>query len=212
MEKRRIYLWFSLALAACLVTACGKTPAAAEPAEMTENTQSTQDELSAAEGQSVPGEEKPVPEEGPAHSEESVPEIAESVAENTEAAAEIAEPAAENTEVIAENTAVTLGDEQFEEYLPLLEGKRVALFTNQTGIDLSYLVDAYHAVTETSPGRSFWGSADGDGQYWIDKLSGSSELRQMIEDGAAPGEIKDSWQEDIETFKEQRRPYLLYEE
>jgi len=80
------------------------------------------------------------------------------------------------------------------------------------GINISYLVDAYHAVMETSPGRSFWGSADGNGQYWIDNLSGSSELRKMIEDGATPEEIKDSWQEDITAFREQRRPYLLYEE
>lgn len=29
---------------------------------------------------------------------------------------------------------VVLGDERFEEYLPLLEGKRVAVFSNQTGI------------------------------------------------------------------------------
>ena len=80
------------------------------------------------------------------------------------------------------------------------------------GINVSYLVDAYHAVMETSPGRSFWGSADGDGQYWIDKLSGSSELRRMIEDGATAEEIKDSWQEDISSFREQRSPYLLYAE
>ena len=80
------------------------------------------------------------------------------------------------------------------------------------GINVSYLVDAYHAVMETSPGRSFWGSADGNGQYWIDNLSGSSELRQIIEDGATAEEIKDSWQEDITAFREQRRPYLLYEE
>ena len=80
------------------------------------------------------------------------------------------------------------------------------------GIKVSYLVDAYHAVTEASPGSSFWGSPDGSGQYWIDKLSGSSELRQMIEDGATAEEIKDSWQEDISNFLEQRKPYLLYEE
>ena len=29
---------------------------------------------------------------------------------------------------------VVLGDERFEEYFPLLEGKRVAVFSNQTGI------------------------------------------------------------------------------
>lgn len=80
------------------------------------------------------------------------------------------------------------------------------------GINVSYLVDAYHAVMEASPGSSFWGSPDGSGQYWIDKLSGSSDLRLMIEDGATAEEIKDSWQEDISFFLEQRKPYLLYEE
>ncbi len=29
---------------------------------------------------------------------------------------------------------VVLGDERLEEYLPLLKGKRVAVFSNQTGI------------------------------------------------------------------------------
>ena len=80
------------------------------------------------------------------------------------------------------------------------------------GINVSYLVDAYHAVMEASPGSSFWGSPDGDGRYWIDKLSGSSQLRLMIEDGATAEEIKESWQEDIKYFLEERRPYLLYEE
>ena len=32
------------------------------------------------------------------------------------------------------SSKVVLGDERFEEYLPLLEGKRVAVFSNQTGI------------------------------------------------------------------------------
>ena len=34
----------------------------------------------------------------------------------------------------------------------------------------------------------------------------------MIEDGATAEEIKDSWKEDIAAVREQRRPYLLYEE
>ena len=41
------------------------------------------------------------------------------------------------TDVLAARTyskRVVLGDERFEEYLPLLEGKRVAVFSNQTGI------------------------------------------------------------------------------
>ena len=80
------------------------------------------------------------------------------------------------------------------------------------GINVSYLVDAYHAVTDASPGSSFWGSPDGNGLYWIDKLSGSSDLRLMIEEGATAEEIKESWQEDVSSFLERRKPYLLYEE
>lgn len=33
-----------------------------------------------------------------------------------------------------ESARVVLGDERFEEYLPLLEGRRVAIFSNQTGL------------------------------------------------------------------------------
>ena len=33
-----------------------------------------------------------------------------------------------------EEAPVVLGDEQFEVYMPLLEGQRVAIFSNQTGL------------------------------------------------------------------------------
>ena len=79
------------------------------------------------------------------------------------------------------------------------------------GINLSYLIDAYNSVKNATPEVGFWGKPSGD-QYWIDTLSGGSELRTMIEDGKTAEEIKASWQEDIESFKEQRKPYLLYEE
>ena len=36
---------------------------------------------------------------------------------------------------LAAGDGVVIGDEQFEAYLPILEGKRVALFTNHTGIN-----------------------------------------------------------------------------
>ena len=79
------------------------------------------------------------------------------------------------------------------------------------GINLSYLIDAYNSVKNATPEVGFCGKPSG-GQYWIDTLSGGSELRTMIEDGKTAEEIKASWQEDIESFKEQRKPYLLYEE
>ena len=79
------------------------------------------------------------------------------------------------------------------------------------GINLDYLIEAYNAVSEAAPDVDFWGRPDG-GKYWIDKLSGSSLLRTMIEEGRSAKEIKDTWQEDLEAFKERRRPYLLYKE
>jgi uncharacterized protein YbbC (DUF1343 family) len=34
----------------------------------------------------------------------------------------------------------------------------------------------------------------------------------MIEEGASADEIKACWKEDVEAFKQQRKPYLLYAE
>ena len=82
----------------------------------------------------------------------------------------------------------------------------------EAGINPDYLIRAYHACMETSPQESFWGIPDDQGRYWIDLLSGSAELRIMIESGKTAEEIKASWQDDIDAFKEQRKPYLLYEE
>ena len=79
------------------------------------------------------------------------------------------------------------------------------------GINLTYLIDAYDAVKKATPEVGFWGNPTG-GQYWIDTLSGSDSLRKMIEEGKTSEEIKSSWQDELAAFKEQRRPYLLYEE
>lgn len=79
-------------------------------------------------------------------------------------------------------------------------------------IDLDYLIDAYRQFKEKYPEISFFGEPDINGYYWIDYLSGSSELREMIIEGKSSGQIKDSWKQDIELFKTQRRPYLIYPE
>ena len=82
----------------------------------------------------------------------------------------------------------------------------------QAGINLDYLVGAYNAVRAADPGVDFFGTPDSEGRYWLDKLCGTDAVRRMIEAGESAGAIKASWQEDIEAFREQRRPYLLYEE
>lgn len=78
------------------------------------------------------------------------------------------------------------------------------------GIQLDYLIDAYWDLKDKTD--AFFGKPDKKGRYWIDLLSGSDDLRKQIESGKSAAEIKASWSDEINMFKEQRRPYLLYEE
>lgn len=45
---------------------------------------------------------------------------------------------------------------------------------------------------------------------WIDKLSGSARLREMVDAGAGADEVVDAWRSELVAFNRQRRPYLLY--
>ena len=78
--------------------------------------------------------------------------------------------------------------------------------------NLDYVIDTRNIMKIQNPGISFFGNPDGDGRYWIDYLCGTDRIRLMIEEGRSAEEISASWQEDVEAFKAQRRPYLLYEE
>ena len=78
--------------------------------------------------------------------------------------------------------------------------------------NLDYVIETRNIMKIQNPGISFFGSPDGDGHYWIDYLCGTDRIRLMIEEGRSAEEISASWQEDVEAFKAQRRPYLLYEE
>ena len=70
------------------------------------------------------------------------------------------------------------------------------------GIDLSYLIDAYRNL---NLGDRFFTS-------FFEKLMGVAYVRQMIEAGRSADEIKATWADDVEQFKKQRKPYLLYAE
>lgn len=71
------------------------------------------------------------------------------------------------------------------------------------GINLEYLLDAYHNLK--IPTEKFF-------RGFFEKLIGDGEIRGMIERGATADEIKASWADDVEKFKQQRKPYLLYAE
>ncbi|MEU3094375.1 DUF1343 domain-containing protein [Streptomyces sp. NPDC006967] len=45
---------------------------------------------------------------------------------------------------------------------------------------------------------------------WIDKLTGSTLVRTMIDAGADTDEVVDGWQEELAGFRRMRREYLLY--
>ena len=68
------------------------------------------------------------------------------------------------------------------------------------GIDLSYLIHAYRNL---NMGERFFTS-------YFELLVGTDAVRRMILEGRTADEIKASWQPDVEQFKKQREPYLLY--
>lgn len=70
------------------------------------------------------------------------------------------------------------------------------------GVNLAYLIDAYN---DLNMGDEFF-------TPFFEKLIGRGDIRQMIEDGMTAEEIKATWSQDVEDFKNQRRPYLLYAE
>ncbi|MDL2231503.1 DUF1343 domain-containing protein [Porphyromonadaceae bacterium OttesenSCG-928-L07] len=70
------------------------------------------------------------------------------------------------------------------------------------GIDLSYVIDAYNHL---NIGNAFFTS-------FFEKLIGVDYVRKMIMEGKNSDEIKAMWQDDVATFKTQRKPYLLYRE
>ena len=70
------------------------------------------------------------------------------------------------------------------------------------GIDLSYFIDAY---TRLNLDDHFF-------RPFFENLIGVDYVRKMIKQGKTAEEIQALWQGDVLKFKEQRKPYLLYDE
>lgn len=70
------------------------------------------------------------------------------------------------------------------------------------GINLEYIIDAYNNLNlDDHFFRSFF-----------ELLIGKKEIRKMIKQGKSAKEIEATWADDVEKFKKQRKPYLLYAE
>jgi len=70
------------------------------------------------------------------------------------------------------------------------------------GIDLSYVIDAYRNLD----------LSDNFFRPFFENLMGVDYVRKMIQQGKNADEIKAMWKDDVEKFKKQRKPYLLYDE
>lgn len=70
------------------------------------------------------------------------------------------------------------------------------------GIDLTYVIDAYNNLNLD----------DHFFRPFFELLTGTDYVRKMIKAGKSADEIKAMWKDDVEKFKIQRKPYLLYEE
>lgn len=70
------------------------------------------------------------------------------------------------------------------------------------GINLEYVIDAYRNLNlDDHFFRSFF-----------ELLIGNGNVRKMIKEGKSAQEIKATWVDDVEKFKKQRKPYILYAE
>ena len=72
----------------------------------------------------------------------------------------------------------------------------------ERGVDLGYVIDCHRQL---NLGEKFF-------TPMFDRLTGTDYVRQMILQGAGANRIKARWADDVERFKQTRKPYLLYEE
>ena len=83
------------------------------------------------------------------------------------------------------------------------------------GLHIATLIDAYSRFSEynkvisasDASEETFFTRPD-----FFDKLAGTDALRIQIQTGKTPTEIRQSWQKDLNKFREKRKAYLLYDD
>ncbi|MFJ5103939.1 exo-beta-N-acetylmuramidase NamZ domain-containing protein [Streptomyces sp. NPDC088554] len=66
------------------------------------------------------------------------------------------------------------------------------------------------AITLLVTAKRVWSGFAWRPDHWIDRLTGSTEVRTLIDAGATPAEITATWQPDLAAFRTVRRTYLRY--
>ena len=80
------------------------------------------------------------------------------------------------------------------------------IFKETGRINLSWLTELYNAY----PFKDKFFSKNKNGVFRIDRLAGSSKLREQIVAGKSESEIRDSWEPELSQYKKMRMKYLLY--
>ncbi|MDE3741636.1 DUF1343 domain-containing protein [Maribacter polysaccharolyticus] len=81
-------------------------------------------------------------------------------------------------------------------------GKDLSETSPMNEVSLKWLIDAY----KNTPDKSKFFNTSG-----FTKHAGTALLQQQIENGLSEGEIKATWQSDLESFKAVRAKYLIYD-
>jgi uncharacterized protein YbbC (DUF1343 family) len=79
-------------------------------------------------------------------------------------------------------------------------GEDLRTSENFNALDLSFLIKAY----KQNSSKEFFNK-------FFTKLAGTEKLQQQIEQGVSQKEIQKSWKKGLDTFKEVRSKYLIYE-
>lgn len=87
-------------------------------------------------------------------------------------------------------------------YGKLLRQYATAYKKNKNELNLAWIIEAYNQLKDK--GNFF-------NNFFV-KLSGTKELQRQIENGCSEEEIRNSWKEGIDKYKETRAKYLLYKD
>ena len=89
-----------------------------------------------------------------------------------------------------------------------LEGIRYVITDASVFRPVATGVHVLHAFYQQAPSKEQFITRP----EWLAKLSGSEQLYEMLKAGYPPRKIVASWEDAVQAFRQERRPYLLYEE
>lgn len=74
----------------------------------------------------------------------------------------------------------------------------------QQKLNLTYLLDLYNNAPEALKASFF------NKNNFFDKLAGTAEVQALVRQGTTPEELRQSWAEELEAYRQLRKKYLLY--